>query len=153
MIEHELTMESDVDLPASLSEANILSLISTVLEAESVDESWQIGIQFVDDSTMQAAHVEFMDIDEPTDIMTFPYAIEDGDDFWGDSQAGGDLMISVDRARANAADAGWSETDELNFLIIHGLLHLLGWDDHSNTDRDAMLEQQHQLLKLWQERS
>lgn len=153
MIEHELTMESDVELPASLSETQVLSLISTVLEAESVEESWQVGIQFVDDPTMQAAHVEFMDIDEPTDIMTFPYSSDDGEDIWGDDQAGGDLMISVDRARANAIDAGWSETDELYFLITHGILHLLGWDDHSEADRDAMLARQHELLQLWRERS
>lgn len=153
MIEHELTMESDVELPASLSETQVLSLISTVLEAESVEESWQVGIQFVDDPTMQAAHVEFMDIDEPTDIMTFPYSSDDGEDIWGDDQAGGDLMISVDRARANAIDAGWSEPNELYFLITHGILHLLGWDDHSEADRDAMLARQHELLQLWQERS
>lgn len=150
MSEHHVTIEADVDLPASLTEESTLRLISHILRAEGVEESWLLGIQFVDDPTMQAAHVEFMDIDEPTDIMTFPYA--DDDEVWGSEQLGGDLIISVDRARSNALDAGWKEEDEIFFLIAHGLLHLLGWDDHTDDDRARMLARQRELLDTWGER-
>ena len=150
MIEHEVTIETDVALPSSLTEDSVLALISHILTAEGVEEQWLIGIQFVDDPTMQAAHIEFMDIDEPTDIMTFPYA--DEDDVWGSDQHGGDFIISVDRARSNALDAGWDEEDELFFLIAHGLLHLLGWDDHTDDDRSKMLARQRELLDSWESR-
>lgn len=150
MIEHEVTIESDVELPASLTEGSALALINHILTAEGVEDQWLIGIQFVDDPTMQAAHIEFMDIDEPTDIMTFPYA--DEDDVWGNDQHGGDLIISVDRARSNALDAGWDEEDELFFLIAHGLLHLLGWDDNTDNDRSKMLARQRELLDSWESR-
>lgn len=148
MIEHIVTFEVETDLPADFSEERVQSLIHTVLHAEVVDEPWLVGIQFVDDDTMRAAHVEFMDIDEPTDIMTFPYA-DDDDDVWGGSEAGGDLMISVDRASENAVEAGWTSTDELHFLIVHGLLHLLGWDDHSPEERASMLARQQELIDAW----
>lgn len=146
-MQHTITVESQILLPSGIDESTISSLVSHVLAIEGVEEEWQLGIQFVDDPTMQAAHVEYMDIDEPTDIMTFPYA--DEDDVWGEDEAGGDLMISVDTARTNASEAGWSHADELHFLVAHGLLHLLGWDDHSDEDRKAMLSRQRDLLEGW----
>lgn len=150
MIEHDVTFESDIELPPALTEASALSLMSHILGSEGVEDPWLLGIQFVDDPTMQAAHAEFMDIDEPTDIMTFPY--EDEDDIWGNDQLGGDLIISVDRARSNAMDAAWEEEDELFFLIAHGVLHLLGWNDLTDDDRSKMLSRQRELLESWPER-
>lgn len=146
-MQHTVTIETQIALPSGIDESTISSLVSHVLATEGVDEEWQLGIQFVDDPTMQAAHAEYMNIDEPTDIMTFPYA--DEDDVWGDDEAGGDLIISVDTARANATEAGWTHADELHFLVAHGLLHLLGWDDHSDEDRTAMLSRQRDLLESW----
>ena len=148
MIEHIVTFEIETELPPEFSEDQARSLIFSVLAAEEVDEPWLVGIQIVDDETMRTAHVEFMDIDEPTDIMTFPYADEE-DDLWGDSEVGGDLMISVDRAAENAIEAGWSTIDEMHFLIVHGLLHLLGWDDHTPEDRASMLTHQRELIDQW----
>lgn len=150
MKEHHVTFESQVELPEVITEESVLSLLSHVLLAEDVHESWELAIQFVDDITMQAAHVEFMDIDEPTDIMTFPYS--DEDDIWGDGQFGGDLIISVDRARSHAHVVEWREEDELFFLVTHGILHLLGWDDHSDGDRSRMLNRQLELLDSWPDR-
>lgn len=150
MISHHIVVERQIDTPTELSDAAIMSLVQHTLQAEGVEESWELGIQFMDDAAMQAAHVEYMDIDEPTDIMTFPYA--DDDDVWGADEIGGDLMISVDRAAFNAADAGWKLIDELSFLIIHGVLHLLGWDDHSEGDRASMLARQRVILESWSER-
>ncbi len=150
MIEHSVGIESNVDIPDRVSQKTIESLLGYILASEGVDEPWQLGVQFVGDPTMQAAHLEFMGIDEATDIMTFPYA--DEDDMWGESEAGGDLMISVDTARENASVAGWQLADELLFLVAHGILHLLGWDDHTAEDRAAMLAHQHQLLASWKGR-
>lgn len=149
-MEHEVAIDSQVELPDRIHREAILALMTHVLESEGVVNPWALGIQFVDGLTMQAAHLEFMDIDEPTDIMTFPYT--DEDDVWGADQYGGDLMISVDQARINAADVGWEEDDELFFLIAHGLLHLLGWDDHSDVDRERMLARQRELLDSWEQR-
>lgn len=148
MIEHDVVIDAQTAVPLSITEQRVRSLLTHVLDDEGIEDEWELAIQFVDDPTMQSAHVEFMDIDEPTDIMTFPYAADD-DDTWGDSASGGDLMISVDRAKANAQDAGWDEEQELLFLIVHGILHLAGWDDHSDSDRTAMLARQHELLTSW----
>lgn len=147
---HWVTIDTQVDLPELVTEESVQSLVNHVLETEQVEEEWSLGIQFIDDATMQAAHAEFMGIDETTDIMTFPYAGED--DVWGADEVGGDLMISVDRARSNARDAGWEEVDEIFFLVVHGLLHLLGWNDHTDKERASMLGRQHELLDSWSQR-
>lgn len=149
-MQHTVAFDAQVVLPSSIDQESILSLVTHVLNAEDVDDSWSIGIQFVDDPTMQAAHAEFMDINEPTDIMTFPYS--DGDDPWAGDEAGGDLMISVDRARLNAIYAGWREEDEIFFLIAHGILHILGWDDLDEPSRERMLSRQKELLESWDQR-
>ena len=154
-----VTMQADVPLPNDVSDASLASLAAHILEAEGVGGAWPLGIHFVNDVTMQAAHVEFMGIDEPTDIMTFPYEEGEDDDFgpWVQDEAeetagqGGDLLISVDRAAENAAEAGWTTAKELHFLVAHGILHLLGWDDASEEERTAMLERQAALLSGWPE--
>lgn len=151
----ELTVEADVPLSGELSESSIASLALHVLREESADGAWTLGFRFVNDAVMQAMHLEFMGLDSPTDIMTFP--IDDDEDwaFGGDAgmatSQGGDIVISVERAAEQAVDGNWGLDQELQFLIIHGILHLLDWDDHDNADRAAMLDRQRFLLGAWQE--
>ena len=154
-----VTMQSDIELPEGVTVEALTSLAAHVLLEEDVRGEWPLGVHFIDDSAMQAAHAEFMGIDEPTDIMTFPYGDDEGDDDipWipeeGDDAdgRGGDLLISVDRAAENASDAGWSIERELYFLVAHGILHLLGWDDAIDADRSAMLDRQAELINGWRE--
>jgi probable rRNA maturation factor len=150
-LEVEVSVDASAALPPGITETSIRSLVEHVLRAEGQDGWWQVGVQFLDDASMQAAHAAYMGIDTPTDIMTFPY--DDEPDIVGDGAIlqgrGGDLMISVERAADHAADAGWSTVDELHFLIAHGLLHILGWDDATDADRARMLERQSALLTSW----
>ena len=150
-----ITIQAEVPLTNGIDADALTSLIAHILREEGVEGPWEMGIRFVDDGTMQAAHAEYMDIDEPTDIMTFPYADQDDafpgamPDGWDDTVQGGDLIISVDTAEENARAAGWSLEDELRFLVAHGVLHLLGWDDPTEQERAAMLGRQTELLSSW----
>lgn len=149
----DVTVSAETAVPANVTDEAIAALARHVLAAEGESGDWQIGIQFIDDPAMQRAHAGFMGIDTPTDIMTFPYE-DDGFDLVPENgeviaERGGDLMISVDRAAAHAEEAGWSVEQELSFLVIHGVLHILGWDDASDADRSRMLERQSGLLASW----
>lgn len=146
----DLNVTSDVDVPDAASLAALSGLVRYVLDHERACGAWVIGIRFTSDDEIRRVHREFMGIDSATDIMTFPHG-GDGEDFPGASrdEVGGDLMISIDHARANAETAGWSTGDEVLFLIAHGILHLLGWDDHSDAKREAMLSRQYVLLERW----
>jgi probable rRNA maturation factor len=151
----DVTVDAEADLPSTVTEDALISLAYHVLLGERISGDWVFGVRFVDDPTMQRAHVDFMGIDSPTDIMTFPYddegfgPVPEGGDVL--AQQGGDLMISGDRAEDHAADAGWSTAEELFFVVVHGILHILGWNDATDDDRMRMLDRQHVLLSEWSE--
>lgn len=147
---HQISLNAEVSIPDSLTEASLASLIEFVLRREQVKEAWILSFRFTGDEGIQRMHREFMGLDSPTDIMTFPYLSEHEQIASGDQDmAGGDIIISVDRASAQAIEAGWSTLDELRFLSIHGVLHLAGWDDHDPEARAAMLDRQAALLVQW----
>lgn len=120
------------------------SLLLYALSREGQNGSWELAIRFVGDAEMSAAHEMYLGDPSPTDIMTFPY---DDDE----AVQGGDILISVDTAEANAAEHGWHPRDELRFLALHGLLHILGWDDTDDADRSRMLDRQRAILEAWRE--
>ena len=60
----------------------------------------------------------------------------------------GDIFISIDRIKENAKNFGVSETDELHRVMIHGLLHLLGYGDKSKTEKAKMTEKENHYLAL-----
>jgi probable rRNA maturation factor len=152
-LEVEITIEADVDLPSGVTAEALESFTLSILAAEGERGSWQLSVRFVDDEAMRRAHDRFMGIDSPTDIMTFPYE-DDGFDLVsapGEElpNAGGDLMISVERATEHAREVGWETDCELFFLVCHGVLHILGWDDETEEDRSLMLDHQASLLVDW----
>jgi len=148
---HHVNLQAHTPVPEGLTEESLRRLVSHVLGQEGVNEQWTIGFRFTTDRDIQHLHHEFMDLDSPTDIMTFPYGHTEDAAFAAidGSIVGGDIVISADRASAQAVDAGWTTLDELWFLAIHGMLHLAGWEDHEDEARDAMLERQSELLQEW----
>lgn len=126
-----------------LSRRDVVSLVDYALRAESTTGEWEFAIRVVDDDTIAGFHARYMEDPSPTDIMTFPYDPEDG-------VAGADILISLDTARMNADSHGWSVDQELRFLVLHGVLHTLGWNDHDAPARELMLQRQSELLKEWE---
>lgn len=122
------------------------SLTAFVLTQESASGAWDITISLVDDATLRQLHKQFMDVDTPTDVMTFPHDMETGDIH------GGDIVISIDHARNRAVEWGLSPIEEIRYLTIHGLLHLTGWRDESENERQRMLARQQVLIDLFEQR-
>lgn len=116
-------------------------LAEFVLAAEQMHGPWSIAIALVSDDMLRAMHRDFMGIDTETDVMTFPGEIDSS------GARGGDIVVSVDRAAEQAADVGHRAWDEIRFLIVHGLLHLCGWNDASEPERWLMLERQQDLIE------
>ena len=139
----DLMVIAEAPVPAGLDQDALRPLVAHVLKAEMAIGDWTVCIVFTSDEALQRLHAQFMGLDSPTDIMTFPYAEEDA----GQAQEqGGDIVISVDRAGEQAADDAWDLASELRFLVAHGLLHLLGWDDATPAQRQAMLDRQRALI-------
>lgn len=90
-----------------------------------------VGVVFVDDPRLAAMHAEHLGDPTRTDVITFDLGEEGG----GPT---GELYVSVDRARAVAAQRGVDPARELALYVVHGALHLCGFDDHDPDERAAM---------------
>ena len=100
----------------------------------------QINIIFCSDNYILDVNQQFLQHDYFTDIITFDYC--EGD------VLSGDLFISVDTVRENAIEYGTEFEDELNRVIVHGVLHLIGYDDHCDEDITQMRKKEDYYLSL-----
>ncbi|MCR4571859.1 MAG: rRNA maturation RNase YbeY [Bacteroidales bacterium] len=99
-----------------------------------------IGIIFCSDNYILDVNMKYLQHDYFTDIITFDYC--EG------SKLSGDLFISIDSVRDNAAFYGTEFEDELNRVIVHGILHLIGYDDHSESEQAMMRSKEDYYLSL-----
>lgn len=99
-----------------------------------------ISIIFCSDPYILDINQKYLGHDYYTDIITFDYC--EGD------RLSGDLFISVDSVRENSIEYGTMFKDELNRVIVHGLLHLIGYDDHSEEDIAMMRKKENYYLSL-----
>jgi rRNA maturation RNase YbeY len=100
----------------------------------------EIGYMFVDDERILEVNREYLGHDYYTDIITFDY--DEGE------VINGDLVISVDTVRSNAAKYGKSYAEELHRVIIHGVLHLCGINDKGPGEREIMEAEEDKALAL-----
>lgn len=103
----------------------------------------EIGYMFVNDEKMLEVNNEYLGHDYYTDIITFDY--DEGD------LLNGDLVISLDTVRTNAELFHKSYEDELNRVIIHGILHLCGINDKGPGEREIMEANENKALALLKE--
>ena len=113
----------------SIDEDRLRAAVRAVLLEEGVLDA-AVGIAVVDDLTIQDSNRRFLNHDYATDVLTF--ALEQDE-----HRLEGELMISAETAAASAAEYGWSAADELLLYVIHGTLHLAGYDDR---DGDSLAE-------------
>ena len=99
-----------------------------------------ISIIFCSDNYILDVNQKYLNHDYFTDIITFDYC--EGD------KLSGDLFISVDTVRDNAVEYGSDFKDELNRVMVHGILHLIGYDDHCEEDIKEMRAKENYYLSL-----
>ena len=134
-----------------VDEANGLPLIDQPLVQRLVDAALaeddqtfcQLTVLLVDDAGSAELHEAHFDDSEPTDVMTFPDGSDDPD---SERCHLGDLAVGVEVAQRQASERGRPTGDELALYILHGVLHLLGYDDEHPEDQKAMWAVQVRLL-------
>jgi probable rRNA maturation factor len=112
-----------------------------VLEGEGVVRP-EIGLAFVDNPTIHALNKRYLDHDEPTDVLSFPLGASGG------GRLAGEVVIGVEVAQAEAARRGHDVQAELALYVIHGLLHLCGYDDREPADAAIMRARERQYLRV-----
>ena len=127
------------DVPGAASQGNcalIRRVIRTALAAEGVDFPCEVDVLVTGDAGIHAINLDMRGVDRPTDVLSFPEfeltpgqlpGAEDSDPGTGYVPLG-DMVISMERVRAQAKEYGHSNRRELAYLAVHSVLHLLGYD-------------------------
>ncbi len=109
----------------------VREVVKRVIAGENTDLKGEIRIVFVDDEYIHNLNKEFLHHDYPTDVISFTLEADN-------SYIDGEVYISIDRAREQAESLGLELQEELWRLIIHGTLHLLGYNDSTNDELQEM---------------
>ena len=105
--------------------------------------SAEISIAIVDNQTIHALNRQHLDHDFPTDVLSFLLSEERIDHLEGE------VVVSAEMACQTADGYQWSPQSELLLYLVHGLLHLCGYDDHDDTDRNRMRSREQEILRVW----
>ncbi len=114
-------------------------VVRAVLDGEGVADA-DVSLAFVDNPTIHRLNRQFLDHDEPTDVLTFPLSEPNA------KKLVGELVIGAEVAKAEAESRGHDVQAELTLYVIHGLLHLCGHDDQSPEDAAEMRRKERQYL-------
>jgi probable rRNA maturation factor len=98
----------------------------------------EVALLLTSDARLRELNHSYRGIDEATDVLSFALTESEEPDCPESRRALGDIVISVPRAHRQAAEYGHSLERELVFLAVHGMLHLLGYDHQTETERAAM---------------
>ena len=128
---------------AGIDPGSVERLVLAVLDDLGIEGACSLSVCLVEDAEIRGLNRDHRGLDEVTDVLSFPV---DGLDPLpsGMERELGDVVISLAQARRQAADEGVTENDELTSLVVHGVLHLAGFDHE--TDTGEMFERQDRLL-------
>lgn len=150
MFEIEISNEQD---QLELSADWLQEVVQTTLTAERV-RSASISVAVVDNATIWRLNRRHLQHDYPTDVLSFlldsdPEATSSTGPRGSGRQLEGEVIVSAEMAMQMAAQYDWSARDELCLYLVHGLLHLCGYDDLTADEQVVMRGREREILGLW----
>jgi probable rRNA maturation factor len=138
-------LESTYEFPDTLFERAAQATLIHQKESPDVD----LTIVLADDARLHELNRDYLGVDAPTDVLSFPASETDGSEIDPDTGTRylGDIIISVPYAAKGAAKAGHPVESELQLLVVHGMLHLLGHDHAEPKEKAKMWKAQAAILK------
>lgn len=136
---YAIELQAAEDAGAGVDAAALIALAQRALGAERVATGSELSIVLTDDATIQQLNRTYRETDAPTDVLSF--AQGEGDAFVAPDEAAphlGDVIISLDTARRQADEYRLALEDEVSHLLVHGILHLLGYDHEEQDDAQVM---------------
>ena len=136
-------------------------IIESALQHEHFPYPAEVNLSLVNSAQMHELNLQERGIDRPTDVLSFPLVdyeapadyslLKENKIFYlnpdTDEVPLGDIALSVDHVKSQAAEYGHSEKREYAFLIVHSMLHLLGYDHMENEERALMQAREKEILK------
>lgn len=150
---HEILIETEVD-GAEPYAGLLRRVIPAALEAEGVSFPCEVDVLFTDDEGIHQINLEQREVDRPTDVLSFPMfdlqpgehpTQEDADP--GDNLVPlGDMVISLERAKAQGEEYGHGTRREVAYLAVHSVLHLLGYDHLDEGPMKAQMREREEAI-------
>ncbi len=141
------------EVPGEIEALALRAFLAALAAAGYDRASAEVSVLLTGDGEIAELHEQYLGVSCPTDVMSFPFRAEGGSgepEIKGapDEAFLGDIVISEDTARSQALEYGHSLESEIALLIIHGTLHLIGYDDRDPGSASAMREMEGKALAL-----
>ncbi len=121
--------------------------VNAALKYEDFQRPCEVSVTFTDNEKIRELNAQYRSIDRATDVLSFPLFDEDFED--EEELALGDVVLSLEKAQEQAKEYGHSFEREVAFLVVHSVLHLLGYDhETSEEDEKEMFFRQEEIMKL-----
>ena len=152
---HNIIISSDLEEDTREVEALLQTVIPAALEAEGVAVPCEVDVLLTDDAGIHAINLEQREVDAPTDVLSFPMfefapgqPPAEGAEI--DPETGllplGDMVVSMERARAQGEEYGHGTKRELAYLAVHSVLHLLGYDHMDDGPQKARMRAREEAI-------
>lgn len=148
-----VTIDHGSDL---VEEVDVEALCLFAMEMEDKPANAEVSVTFVDDEEMARLNGQYRGIEGPTDVLSFE--CDNIDDELSAATAHdqpyqlGDIVIAPDVAATQSCDYGTSVVEEFELLLVHGILHLCGWDHLDDAEAEAMEAREQEILNAWRNR-
>ena len=146
-----MTVEINNESGVEVDEQRLVALAIFALDSLRIHPQTELSILLVDTDTMAAYHEKYMDEPGPTDVLSFPMdelrPPKDGED----PPLGmlGDIVLCPEVTAAQASDSNRTPDEEADYLLIHGLLHLLGYDHAEPEEKQVMFGLNDRIIAAW----
>ncbi len=145
----EVEVEPQVDAHLDAEWPELEELVTELVRHELPSGSYSISVHLVGDDAMRTLNRDHRDIDQTTDVLSFPLHDPNGMRFVLPPEHAvnlGDVVVSWPRVQAQAEEFGHAPRRELAYLIAHGVLHVLGYDHQVEADRQRMRAREEEAL-------
>jgi probable rRNA maturation factor len=151
-LSEEIEIFVEEEFHGLVDEGRVRRIAQTVLKAEGVTTPYEVSLVFTDSKKVKQLNRDYRRVDEPTDVLAFYMLPQKGaDSSFALPPDGitrlGEVIISYPQAAEQAKEQGHSPEKELALLIIHGILHLLGYDHEEPEEETKMRARERELLE------
>lgn len=147
--ELELDLAADEGVGCALTDRELFETVALVLREEGVGRPCGVSLSLVGDGRMRELNQEWRGIDRPTDVLSLECERPDDADLApGEPCELGDIVLAPAYIARQAASFGTTAADETRLLVVHGVLHLLGYDHLEDEEAEAMEAREDELVAM-----
>lgn len=141
-------ISNDAELDMLIEPSEIEDAVAITLTVEGVTRPVEVSVSFVDDEEMRGLNRTWREIDAPTDVLSFECDSPFDEDIPADESIElGDVILAPGVIAAQAADFGATPAEECRLMLVHGLLHLLGYDHLEDAEAADMEAREIEVLR------